>query len=336
MKDPVDVYEMAQAIAAATRFTGEMRREEPMAGHTTFKVGGPAELWIRPSGECFPDFAAALLGKARTLDIPLFILGGGANLVVADQGIRGVVLDTTGWTGWDFGEDAGSGGSGKNGVSMTVRSGTPADQAAEAAAERGYGGLEFLAGLPGVIGGAVWMNARCYDRQVSGVLLRTEVLDFARDEGPRRLWVPREEGEFGYKKSPFQKRDALILAAEFRLEKRDPQAIRAEMAALRKDREDKGHYRFPSAGSVFKNNRSFGKPAGKIIDELGLRGLRAGGAQVAPWHGNIIVNTGGATAADIRQLTEMLTEKVKRETGFEFENEIIFVGDTAKIYRKVE
>jgi UDP-N-acetylmuramate dehydrogenase len=296
-----------------------------MAGHTSFKVGGPAELWARPEGECFPGFAAALLWKARTLDIPLFILGGGANLVVADQGIRGVVLDTTGWTGWDFGEDSGGG---EGGVFMTVRSGTPADHAADAAAARGYGGLEFLAGLPGVIGGALWMNARCYDRQISDPLLRTEVLDFAQDEGPLRLWVPRVEEEFGYKKSPFQKRDALILAAEFRLEKRDPEAIRAEMAALRKDREEKGHYRFPSAGSVFKNNHRFGKPAGKIIDELGLRGLSVGGAQVAPWHGNIIVNTGNATAADIRQLTETLAKKVKRETGFEFETEILFVGDS--------
>ncbi|MDR1024417.1 MAG: UDP-N-acetylmuramate dehydrogenase, partial [Treponema sp.] len=259
--------------------------------------------------------------KVRALDIPLFILGGGANLVPADQGIRGVALDTTGWTGWDFNESPGSGATGESGVVMTVRSGTPADQAADAAAERGYGGLEFLAGLPGVIGGAVWMNARCYDRQVSDTLLRTEIID----EDQRRIWVPLEAETFGYKKSPFQTRDALIVAAEFGLEKRDPQAIRAEMAQYRKDREDKGHYRLPSAGSVFKNNHSFGKPAGKIIDELGLRGLRVGGAQVAPWHGNIIVNTGGATAADIRRLTEILVETVKRETGFDLEREIIFI-----------
>jgi UDP-N-acetylmuramate dehydrogenase len=299
-----------------------------MAGHTSFQVGGPAEVWARPSGDCFPGFAAALLEKARALELPLFILGGGANLVVADQGIRGIVLDTTGWTGWDFSESPGAGKSGdpgESGVSMRVRSGTPADMAANAAAERGYGGLEFLAGLPGVIGGAVWMNARCYDRQVSDPLLRTEVLEFAGDEGPRRLWVPRAAEEFGYKKSPFQEREVLILTAEFRLEKRDPRAIRAEMAALRKDREDKGHYRLPSAGSVFKNNHGFGKSAGKIIDELGLRGLRSGGAQVAPWHGNIIVNTGGATADDIRRLTDMVADRVKRETGFDLEREIIFV-----------
>jgi UDP-N-acetylmuramate dehydrogenase len=260
------------------------------------------------------------MGKARALRIPLFILGGGANLVVADRGIRGIVLDTTGWTGWDFSEAPGSGG---RLVSMTVRSGTAADAAADAAAERGWGGLEFLAGMPGSIGGAVWMNARCYEKQVSDALLRTEILD----ESLRRGWVSCAEGGFGYKKSPFQKRDALIVAAEFRLERRPGEAIRAEMAGFRKDREAKGHYRFPSAGSVFKNNRGFGKPAGKIIDELGLRGLRIGGAQVAPWHGNIIINTGGASAADIRRLTETLEERVKRETGYDFEREVIFVGE---------
>jgi UDP-N-acetylmuramate dehydrogenase len=318
MKNTGDVYETVRDVAAATRFSGELRRDEPMAGHTTFKVGGPAEVWARPSAECFPDFAAALVGKARALGIPLFILGGGANLVAADRGIRGIVLDTTAWTGCDFSEAPGG-----QSVFMRVRSGTPADAAADAAAERGWGGLEFLAGMPGSIGGAVWMNARCYERQVSDALLGTEILD----ESLRRVRVPRAEGAFGYKKSPFQKRDALIMAAEFRLEKRAGEAIRAEMAGFRRDREAKGHYRFPSAGSVFKNNRGFGKPAGKIIDELGLRGLRVGGAQVAPWHGNIIINAGGASAADIRRLTELLEERVKRETGFDFEREIIFVGD---------
>jgi UDP-N-acetylmuramate dehydrogenase len=309
--DAGDVYEMVLGIAAASHFSGELRRNEPMAGHTTFQVGGPADVWARPSAECFLDFAAALLEKARALDVPLFILGGGANLVAADRGIRGVVLDTTGWTGCDFGEaDA----------SVTVRSGTPADTAADAAADRGRGGLEFLAGLPGSIGGAVWMNARCYEKEVSDALLRTEILD----ENLQRVWVPRSEEAFGYKKSPFQGRDTLIVAAEFHLERRAGEAIRADMAGFRQDREAKGHYRFPSAGSVFKNNRGFGKPTGRIIDELGLRGLRVGGAQVAPWHGNIIVNTGGATAADIRRLTELLAERVKRETGFELETEIIF------------
>jgi UDP-N-acetylmuramate dehydrogenase len=197
MKDTGDVYEIVRGIAAATRFSGEIRRDEPMASHTSFKVGGPADVWARPSSECFPDFAAALAGTARSLAIPLFILGGGANLVVADRGIRGIVLDTTGWTGCDFSGEADSNGTV---VSMRVRSGMPADAAADLASERGWSGLEFLAGMPGSIGGAVWMNARCYEKQVSDILLGTEIID----ENLWRAWVPRREGEFGYKKSPFQ------------------------------------------------------------------------------------------------------------------------------------
>ena len=318
MKYTGDIEELVRGIAAAQGFSGEIRRDEPMAEHTSFKVGGPADLWVRPLDGCFPDFAAALLEQARARDIPLFILGGGANLVAADRGIRGIVLDTTGWTGCDFSEVPGSGG---QAVSMRVLAGTPVDQAADTAAAHGWGGLEFLAVMPGAVGGAVWINARCYGKQISDTLLGAEILD----ENLRRAWVPRSGQDFGYKRSPCQQRDVLIVAAEFRLEKRSEETLRAEMAAFRKDREEKGHYRFPSAGSVFKNNHAAGKPAGQIIDELGLCGFRVGGAQVAPWHGNIIINTGGATAADIRRLTELLQERVKRETGFDLEREIIFI-----------
>jgi UDP-N-acetylmuramate dehydrogenase len=206
---------------------------------------------------------------------------------------------------------------------MEIRSGTAADEAAAAAAAAGLGGLEFLAGMPGTIGGAVWMNARCYERSVSDPLLETEILD----ESLNRVWVPLREGAFSYKKSPFQDRDVLILSARFVLKPRGQAEIRREMAEHRRDREAKGHYRFPSAGSAFKNDRSFGKPTGKLIDELGLRGLSAGGAQVAPWHGNIIINTGNAAAGDIRILTEKVAARVKAATGFVLEPEIRFVGE---------
>ncbi|GHV77645.1 UDP-N-acetylenolpyruvoylglucosamine reductase [Spirochaetia bacterium] len=325
MKDTIDLRALIETIAAETGFSGDIRRNEPMTAHTTFKVGGPADLWVHPVGDCFPVFAAALLRRLRAVGIPLFILGGGANLVAADAGIRGITLDTSGWTG----AEAARGGP----CRLLVRSGTAVDDAVEAAAERGWGGLEFLAGMPGAIGGAVWMNARCYERQVSDVLIQTEILDYSPSDGSfHRVWVPSAPGEFSYKHSPFQKWDAgnrgpLILAAEFGLEKREVSDIRREMAAHRRDREEKGHYRYPSAGSVFKNSRDFGKPTGQIIDELGLRGYAVGGAQVAPWHGNIIINTGNAHAADIRDLTEQVAEKVRDATGFELEPEIIFVGE---------
>ena len=298
-------------------FAGDLAYDEPMARHTTFRVGGPADLWVRPRGEGFPAFAAALLGAARARGVPVFILGGGSNLVIADRGIRGVVLDTSGWTGWDFGEGAGGG------RYMRVRSGTAVDDAAEAAAAAGLSGLEFLAGMPGSAGGALWMNARCYERSVSDLLPEAGVLD----ESLKFRSLPFEPAGFGYKQSPFQNREVLILSVRCGLKPRPREELCREMADHRRDREEKGHYRFPSAGSAFKNNRAFGKPAGKLIDELGLRGFALGGAAVAPFHGNIIINTGTATAADIRALTEELIRRVRAALGISLEPEILFVGE---------
>jgi UDP-N-acetylmuramate dehydrogenase len=244
---------------------------------------------------------------------------------------------------------------------MRFRAGTAVDAAVDAAAAAGLSGLEFLAGMPGTIGGAVWMNARCYEKSVSGVLVETDILimgeaggpapggasvfsgggipadglpadglpadDLPADDLPARRTVPFNPADWGYKKSPFQGQNALILSARFSLARRDGAEIRREMEAHVQDRERKGHYRFPSAGSAFKNNRDFGRPTGKLIDELGLRGLAAGGARVAPFHGNIIINTGGASAADIRALMDEVAARVRAAAGLVLEPEILFVGE---------
>ena len=304
----------------------EVRYNEPMSKHSTFKVGGPADCWLRPCGDGFPAFVGSLLADSRREHIPLFILGGGANILVADEGIRGIVLDTGGW--------AGETGQRRQEGILEFRAGTSVDDAVEIAAAAGLSGLEFLAGMPGSIGGAVWMNARCYEREIADVLSETEIITFSETSpsgrSPQRIRLPVNRAEFGYKRSPFQNCDvlranALILAASFQLTHGDAKMIRAEMEDHRRDREAKGHYRYPSAGSVFKNNHDFGKPSGKIIDELGLRGLQKGGAQIAPWHGNIMVNTGGATAADIRALIDETAARVKAATGFVLEPEILFI-----------
>ncbi|GHV43918.1 UDP-N-acetylenolpyruvoylglucosamine reductase [Spirochaetia bacterium] len=310
--------EAAKAEAVSTAL---IRYNEPMSAHTTFKVGGPADVWVQPRGEGFPVYAAMLLKAAHAAGIPVFVLGGGANIVVSDRGIRGIVLDTNGFKG-QFTVDNDEAGDKSKG-SVKVPAGTPVDTLVDALAGEGWGGLEFLAGMPGTVGGAVWMNARCYERSISDVLMETEILD--ENQEPQR--IPFKSADFDYKRSPFQTRDALILSAAFRLEKRPPGEIRREMEAHFQDRKEKGHYRFPSAGSAFKNNREFGKPTGKIIDELGLRGLQSGGAQVAPFHGNIIINTGNATAADIRALVNRVQEKARTARGIELESEILFVGD---------
>jgi UDP-N-acetylmuramate dehydrogenase len=293
-----------------------IRYEDLMSEYTTFKVGGPADCRICAEGENYPAFSAELICRARKEGIPVFILGGGANIVVSDKGIRGIVLDTCAWKGAEVKDNT-----------ISFNSGTSMDEAAEFAAARGLSGLEFLAGMPGTIGGAVWMNARCYGSEIADVLAWTQIIDFNGLSTPEEKRVPADKTAFGYKRSPFQGKDNLILSAAFNLKPDYANEIKSKMEKNRQDRREKGHYRFPCAGSAFKNNHDFGKPTGQIIDELGLRGLQKGGAQIAPFHGNIVINTGNATAADIRALMDEVAAKVKEKTGFTLEPEILFVGD---------
>jgi UDP-N-acetylmuramate dehydrogenase len=159
---------------------------------------------------------------------------------------------------------------------------------------------------------------------MADVVTGAEILE----RGKVRYLAQRKEA-YSYKESPFQKRACLILTVLVLFRRQKPACIRELMESHRKDREEKGHYRFPSAGSAFKNNRAFGKPTGKIIDELGLKGLSVGDAQVAPWHGNIIINRGKARAADIKNLVDELVLRVQGELGITLEPEILFAGDWA-------
>jgi UDP-N-acetylmuramate dehydrogenase len=299
--------------------TVDIRYNEPMAEFTTFKVGGSADCWLSPYGEDFPQFAASLLCMASSAGIPVFILGGGANIVVSDNGIRGIVLDTSSWRGKTLTEEG-----------LVFRSGTSIDEAVDCAVGDSLSGLEFLSGMPGTIGGAVYMNARCYDREIADVVVWTEILDFtecANGGKPEIRRVKADRADFGYKRSPFQGKDCLILSSCFRMQHENKDNILNEMRKNRRDRKEKGHYLFPCAGSAFKNNRDFGKPTGQIIDELGLKGFSVGGAQIAPFHGNIVINTGGATSAQISALINEVSEKVKTATGFVLEPEILFIGE---------
>ena len=326
-----------------------IRYDEPMKEHTTFKTGGPADCYVCPSGEGFTSFCAGLLNLSKAAEIPLFILGGGANIVVSDKGIRGIVLDTSSFRGevprtWN--EECSKDASEEE--TLIFKSGTALDEAANTAASKSLSGLEFLAGMPGTVGGAVWMNARCYGKEMADVLKWAEIAVSDRRTANGEYVVRKLEindkkipgsqlpvpdsgfsiiNSFDYKYSPFQKMDCLIFSAAFNLLKGDKDRILTEMARNRQDRQEKGHYLFPCAGSVFKNNRGFGKPTGQIIDEFGLKGLQTGGAQIAPFHGNFIINTGNACAADIRALVDEVTKRIKAAAGFTLETEILFVGE---------
>jgi len=295
------------------------RYNEPMRDHTTFKVGGPADCWLAPQGGGFTSFCVNLLNTCRAENIETFILGGGANIVVSDKGIRGITLDMNGWKGEIY----------SRGNEMIFKSGTSIDKAVDTASEASLCGLEFLAGMPGTIGGAVWMNARCYGSEIADVLNWVDIINCDKENNGKYLIhrIEKDTVDFAYKESPFQKMDCIILSAAFKVNKGDKEKILTDMNKNRNDREKKGHYRLPCAGSAFKNDHDFGKPTGQIIDELGLKGAQIGGAQIAPFHGNIIVNTGNASANDIRALVDETAQKVKEKTGFTLQPEILFVGE---------
>ncbi len=286
--------------------------DEPMSRHTTFRIGGPADALLRPQDAGEVRRAAAV---CREHALPLFVLGGGANILVSDRGIRGVVLDTSGLNGI---EPVGAGRE-----ALRAGAGASMDSLCRRALEAGLAGLAAFAFMPGSVGGSIWMNARCYEVSVSERLESVEALD--EDLEVRRHPVRPED--YGYKRSPFQGRRSIILSGTFRLRRGEPARIREEMEARRRDREAKGHFLYPCAGSVFKNNREFGRPTGQIIDSLGLKGCRIGDAEVSRLHANIIVNRGNARAADVLALIRLAEERVREAYGLRLEREILLVGD---------
>ena len=285
--------------------------DEPLSRHTSFRIGGPADVYVAPRSLEEVRQIHALCVREH---VPRFILGAGANILVADRGIRGLVIDLGGLAGIH-----------REGNTVEAMAGTPMARLADVAVEIGLAGLEPFTAMPGSVGGSLWMNARCYGVSIADVLAFADILDEKGNE--RRL--PCRKEEFSYKRSPFQSMSALILRGGFRLRRGDYAGLRAEADARRADRERKGHFLHPCAGSAFKNNPAFGAPTGRIVDSLGLRGFSIGGAAVSERHANIVVNRGGATARDVRSLIEHVKARVHERYGFDLEEEILYVGDWA-------
>lgn len=308
-RDMPNLAQIRRKIKLASRIT----RDEPMGPHTTLGVGGPADLYCRPGSV---EEAKRLWRVCRTEGLEVFVLGGGANILVSDRGIRGMVIDLGDIRGIETA-----------GTEVIAAAGTPVSDVSEAAAAQDLAGLEFLYSMPGSVGGSVWMNARCYGSSISDVL---EFVDVVRREPTGELTEERmhPRGDaFGYKRSPFQGMDCLILKAGFRLRRGSSRDSLETMQAYRADRVVKGHFEHPSAGSAFKNDRSFGEPTGRIIDSLGLRGYRSGGAAVSELHANIVVNTGRATARDVLAVLEHMEQVVLERRGLRLAREILLVGE---------
>lgn len=286
---------------------------EQMAQHTTFGIGGPADVFIEIASA---DELGAVLGFLESEGIPKFILGGGANILVGDKGVRGAVLDLTGMS-WAR----------LSGHNLIAGAGISVDRLSENALAFELEGLENFYGLPGSLGGALFMNARCYEKDFSELV--EEVLAFS-PSGQARIIHPRSD-QWAYKSSPFQPGEEwagwIIANATLKFKDGKAEHIARIMRARKLDRISKGHYRMPSAGSMFKNNRAFGKPTGLILDGLGLKGIKIGGAAISPWHANIFINEGNATAKDMRTLISLVQEKAFSAYKYKLEPEVLFVGE---------
>ncbi len=285
----------------------QILRDEPMSRHTTFRVGGPADVMFLPkSGE---DVARAL-AAAKAAGVKAYVVGNGSNLLVRDGGIRGLVIA--------LGE--GMSAIARDGNTLTAQAGASLAKVAAFAQAEGLSGLEFASGIPGTLGGGCAMNAGAYGGQLSDCLIDAEVL---LDGRARTLTVAGME--MGYRTTRPLREGGVVLSARFALTPDDPEAIAARMRELNARRRDKQPLNYPSAGSTFK--RPEGHFAGALIEGAGLKGRGVGGAQVSEKHAGFIINTGSATAADILALIQAVQDEVRARCGVALEPEVRIIGE---------
>lgn len=281
---------------------------EPMSRHTTFRVGGPAACFVGPSNE---EELSGVIGLCRDHRIPWRILGNGSNLLVSDQGVEGVVIAME--EGWNYGRIQGR--------RVIAGAGLLLSRAAHLALEGSLEGMEFAAGIPGTVGGALVMNAGAYGSEIKAVLESARVMT---PEG-EILNLKAEELKLGYRTSVIQEKGYVALEAVLKLKSGVSEEIEARMKELAERRREKQPLEYPSAGSTFK--RPKGYFAGKLIEDAGLRGYRMGGAQVSEKHCGFVINREGATASDVMSLCRHIRDQVKANSGVDLEMEVKRWGD---------
>lgn len=279
------------------------RENEPLAAHCTFKIGGPADVFARPGTE---EQLCRSIALCKECGVKYYLLGNGSNILFADEGFSGVVIDVSALDAEIAVED----------TVLTAGAGVRLAALCKAALKHGLSGLEFAYGIPGTVGGAVYMNAGAYGGEMKDVL---DKVTYLTQEGQ----IVTEEAaklDLAYRHSIFEENGGCILSAQFHLKRGDPEAIRARMNELMAKRVEKQPLDKPSAGSTFK--RPAGAFAAALIDQCGLRGYRHGGAAVSEKHCGFVVNMGGATCADVLALCDEVRAIVKEKTGYELEKEI--------------
>lgn len=283
-----------------------VRLQESMASHTTFKVGGNADCLIELET---PEQARQVYKYLNMVELPFFVLGNGSNTLVKDEGYHGVML----WVGKKMSAIE------VEGTCMKVQAGALLSQTARTAMEHGLSGLEFASGIPGTVGGGVIMNAGAYGGEMSQVVTDVTVVN----KDGEFLLLDNGTMEFGYRYSSIRNQPFLVTEVSFQLQQGNPLEIQAKMDELAAARRQKQPLEYPSAGSTFK--RPEGYFAGELIMKAGMRGFQIGGARVADKHCGFIVNMGNATAADVLDVIEEVQERVKERFGVELQPEIIIV-----------
>lgn len=285
-----------------------VRIDEPMSRHTSFKVGGPADIFVTPDNI---DGLSKAIKILKTEGIPVYIMGNGSNLVVRDKGIRGVVIKILDhFSSYSVNADT-----------ITAEAGILLSKISKIALKHELSGLEFAEGIPGTLGGAVAMNAGAYTGDMKSVVARTEYMD---KNGEIRV-LEGEQHQFGYRTSIIQKEQGIVLRSELKLKYGNRADIKALMDDFNQRRRDKQPLELPSAGSIFK--RPEGHFTGKLIEECGLKGYRIGGAEVSSKHCGFIVNVNNATADDIVKLIEHIQHAVKSRLGVELQTEVKILGE---------
>lgn len=285
-----------------------VREQEPLAKHTSFRIGGPAELMVFPRNV---EELQRILRLAKDEKITPRILGCGTNVLAPDEGISGLVIVTREtFMGLEL----------VSPTRVSAMSGMTLAQTAMFAARNNLSGLEFAHGIPGSVGGGVYMNAGAYGGEIKDVAVRTEFLGF---DGERE-WIEGEMQGFSYRNSVFQKKAGVIIRTEFELSPGLETEIRTKIKELNDRRRDSQPLELPSAGSTFKRPKT--GYAAALIDAAGLKGLSVGGAAVSEKHAGFVVNKGGATAADVLALVRLVQEKVYAHSGVELEPEVRLWG----------
>lgn len=294
----------------AADFPGLVHLNEPLARHTYYRIGGPAEALASPRSQDELDFLAEAI---RATGARFVILGAGSNILASDAGFPGLVIRANRLNQRIEAE----GDILHTGASVSVST------LLRHCAREGWGGLEFLTGVPGSVGGAVFMNAGTHLGESASRVTRVEYLEFP--AGTRKE-VSGEELRYEYRRNLFLPTGALIWEAAWRMTPGDPAAVKTVIDETLARRKATQPLDFPSCGSVFKNPRAAGKSAWQVVDQLGLRGHRIGGAQISEKHSNFIVNLGDARAADVQALIDLARSRARDELGIELEPEVILLA----------